>query len=167
MTVYELLFTTLEARGVRYVVAGGVAAVLHGHVRLTADIDLVVDLAPDESRRAIEALTALGLKPWAPLDPLGFCDPTVRAGWVQERGMLVFTLVHPKHPLRIVDLFVESPIDFESLWSRAVIVPLGGTKARIASIADLIEMKRRSGRPGDLDDVAHLEAIQRRGQRHD
>jgi hypothetical protein len=38
---------------VRFVVVGGVAVVLHGHLRATKDLDLILDLAPDEVRKAI------------------------------------------------------------------------------------------------------------------
>ena len=41
MALFEPLFAALNAGEVRYVVVGGVATVLHGHARLTADVDLV------------------------------------------------------------------------------------------------------------------------------
>jgi hypothetical protein len=44
-TDFHDLFATLEARKLRYVVVGGLALVLRGVDRLTADIDLAVDLA--------------------------------------------------------------------------------------------------------------------------
>lgn len=39
--LYEDLFRRLEQEQVRYVVAGGVAMVLHGVVRFSADLDLI------------------------------------------------------------------------------------------------------------------------------
>src|SRR5437016_2058343 len=123
---------------VRYVVVGGVAVVLHGHPRLTADIDLVVDLDPDEARKAVDALGALGLKPRAPVDPRGFADPDVRRAWVEEKGMTVFTMQDPSDPRRTVDLFVEAPVGFGGLWERARVVDLNGMRVRIGSIDDLI-----------------------------
>lgn len=35
---------------------GGLATVLHGYPRLTVDIDLIVDLAPEEARKAVDVL---------------------------------------------------------------------------------------------------------------
>jgi hypothetical protein len=46
MSLFEPVFLALNNAEVRYVVVGGLATVLHGYARLTADIDLVVDLAP-------------------------------------------------------------------------------------------------------------------------
>ncbi|MDH4164518.1 MAG: hypothetical protein OEW15_17790 [Nitrospirota bacterium] len=41
---YENVFAMLQKAGVRYAVAGGVVLVLHGVVRFTADMDIIVDL---------------------------------------------------------------------------------------------------------------------------
>ncbi len=43
MLLYEPLFRALNASEARYVVVGGVATVLHGYARLTADIDLITE----------------------------------------------------------------------------------------------------------------------------
>ena len=80
--------------------------------------------------------------------------------------MLVFTMRDRTNPMRVVDLFVEAPIPFEELWRRSTIVPLEGTYARLASIDDLIQMKRAAGRPQDLTDIDRLQAIAARGGRH-
>ncbi len=55
-TVFEEVCGALNRARVRYVVVGGVAVVLHGYPRLTADLDLVVDLAPEQAAAAIDAL---------------------------------------------------------------------------------------------------------------
>jgi hypothetical protein len=73
--------------------------------------------------------------------------------------MVVFTMIDPVNPLRQVDLFVEPPMDFETLWKRAELIHLNRTDVRVASIPDLIEMKRKVGRPKDLTDIEALEAI--------
>ena len=46
MALFEPVFRALNDTGARYVVVGGLATVLHGYARFTADADLVVDLAP-------------------------------------------------------------------------------------------------------------------------
>ena len=51
MAIFEAIFAALDACGGRYVVVGGVATVLHGHARLTADVDIVVDLDPTSPLR--------------------------------------------------------------------------------------------------------------------
>jgi hypothetical protein len=158
----EPIFAALERRGVRYVVVGGLATVLHGYARLTADVDLIVDLTPSEAEKAIAALTDLGFRPRAPVDPAEFANPDVRASWVREKGMRVFSMYDPAQPMREVDLFVEHPIAFDELWARSEMLGLATTSVRVVSIADLIALKRLAGRSQDLEDIAALQAIERR-----
>lgn len=158
--LFEPIFEALNADGVRYVVVGGLATVLHGFARLTADIDLMVDLDPVETRKAIAALTRLGLTPRAPVDPMHFTDPDIREAWVRDKGMRVFSLWDPAQPMREVDLFVENPVDFEEVYARSELVPITRTAVRIASIADLVALKRLAGRRQDLEDIEALLQIE-------
>jgi hypothetical protein len=164
--MYEPILRALNERDVRCVVVGGVAVVLHGYARLTADLDLAVDLESDQARAAMEVLSSIGLTPTAPVDPIDFADPEIRALWVRDKGMKVFSMRDPGDPMRVVDVFVENPVAFEDLWARAVVMRLGETPVRVASIDDLVAMKRAVGRPQDMSDVEALEEIQRRGE-HD
>ena len=167
MSLFEPLFDALNAAGVRYVIVGGLATVLHGHARLTADVDLVIDLAPGAARRAIEVLTRFGLRARAPVDPMAFADAAVRQDWVDQKGMRVFSLYDPSNPMLEVDLFAEHPIDFEELWLRSETITLARISVRIASLGDLIRLKRLAARPQDLADIEALELIlRRRGDAH-
>ena len=160
MSVYLPVFSALAKANARYVIVGGLAVVMHGHSRLTADVDIVVDLDPDEARRAVQALVDLGLKPRAPVNPLDFAEPQIRRQWIEEKGLQVFSFWDPVHPLRAVDIFTEHPIPFDDLWKRAVDVDLGGVHVRIASKADLILLKEKSGRDVDLEDIRALRNLQ-------
>ncbi len=156
--IVSILKTLSEAR-VRYVVVGGVAVVLHGHLRLTADLDLVVALERENVLAAIDSLTEIGFRPRAPVDPRQFADPAVREQWVRDKGMVVFSLWSSSHPGTDIDLFVHEPFPFDALRERAQLASLHGVSIPIASIPDLIAMKRLSRRPEDLADIAALERI--------
>ncbi len=162
MAVIEPVFKALNDAGVRYVVVGGVAVVLHGHARLTVDVDLIVDLNRDQAAKAIDTLVGLGFRPRVPVDPREFADPSIRESWIRDRGMMVFSMIDPSNPMRVVDLFVSHPVPFDDLWSRSVSMDLAGTTVRVASIPDLITMKRLAGRPLDQDDIRQLEIIERK-----
>lgn len=157
---FEKVFAALNDADVRYVVVGGVAVVLHGYLRLTMDLDLMVDLDPEQAARAITALTDAGLRPRVPADPMGFADPETRRDWVENRNLVVFTLDDPDDPLHPVDVFVTHPIPFEDVWDRSALVDVGSTSVRIPSIDDLIALKRGTGRSKDEIDIDNLERIQ-------
>jgi len=164
--VFEPIFEILNTAGVRYVVVGGLATVLYGHARLTADVDLAVDLAPEEAAKTIRALVDKGFRPQVPVPPEEFAKRTVREGWLREKNMRAFSLVDSANPMRVVDLLLKPDVPFEQLLTRSEEVLVNKTKVRIASIDDLITLKRRAGRPQDLSDIEQLEAIRRRrGQR--
>lgn len=161
MSVFEPIFQILNAAEVRYVVVGGLATVLHGYARLTADVDLAVDLAPEEATKMIQALVAKGFRPQVPVLPEEFANPAVREVWLREKHMKAFSLVDPTNPMRVVDLLLKPEVPFEELLARSQEVRLNRTKIRIASIDDLIALKRHAGRPQDLADIEQLETIRR------
>jgi hypothetical protein len=167
VSLFEPIFEALNRDIVRYVVVGGMAVVLHGYARLTADLDLAVDLSPPEAGRAVDALVRLGFRPSAPVEPAGFADPSVRSRWINEKNMQVFSMRDPGNPMRQVDLFTRNPIEFEGLWERSELLELAEVTVRVASIPDLIQLKRFAGRPQDMTDIEALEAILERREADD
>jgi hypothetical protein len=156
----ETITQTLNQAGVRFLVAGGMAVVAHGLVRFTADLDLILDPEPEALERAIQALSALGYGPRAPVPFAAFADADQRRRWAAEKGLTVFSLFSAAHKDTEVDLFLECPLDFEAAYSRALRAELsGGPTLTFVSLADLIELKRRAGRPRDLDDIAGLDSL--------
>lgn len=156
---FEPVLKALNDAGVRYLVVGGVAVVLHGHLRTTADLDLVVGLQSENVGRALEALERSGFRPRPPVPLRSFADPRVRRSWIEDKNMRVFSLWHEELPGFEVDLFVEEPLDFEAAWERRVEVPLDSTAAPVVCLEDLLAIKRAAGRAHDLDDVAVLEML--------
>jgi DNA-binding LacI/PurR family transcriptional regulator len=156
----EAIVRSLNQAQVRYLIVGGLAVVAHGYVRFTADIDLVLD--PDEAamRRAVAALSDLGYRPRAPVPFAEFADAARRASWASEKGLTVFSAYSPEHAATEVDLFVETPFDFERAYAGARTLEVApGLTATFVGVADLIEMKRRAGRPQDLQDVENLRSL--------
>jgi len=129
---------------------------------MTADVDLAVDLAPEEATKMIRTLVAGGFRPQVPVLPEEFADPVVREVWLREKHMRAFSLVDPANPMRVVDLLLKPEVPFGDLLARSQEVLLNRTKVRIASIDDLIALKLQAGRPQDLADIEQLETIRRR-----
>lgn len=140
--VYCDVFDRLERDGVRYAVVSGVAVVLHGHVRPIADLDIVIDPAPEQASRALRALVHGGFVPSIPL-PLSMLS--------------VLRLFDPAR--REVNVFPRYHIPFGDLWDASERVRVGASVARVVSLAHLLHAKRVNGRPHDLLDIAALLAL--------
>ena len=100
------IIEVLNQAKVRYVVAGGLAVIAHGYMRVTMDVDLVVDLKRDNLLKALDALGRIGYKPRLPVTVEQFADEKMRDNWITEKEMLVFPLWNPNEPLGlIIDIF--------------------------------------------------------------
>lgn len=159
MVAYKEIFSELERRGIRYLVAGGFAVNFHQVQRATVDLDLIVKLERANVLAFVDLLTGLGFRPRVPVDPKDFADEDKRAEWVREKGMMVFSFVHGQSPLEVIDVFSEEPWPFDELESRQFHVRAFGTTIPVVGKADLIAMKERAGRDKDLFDIAQLRKV--------
>ena len=150
------LFAILSAARVRFVLVGDLALVLHGLDRLTADVDLVIDLSTESARTTVSSLTAAGYRPMAPVDPLALADPVQRQEWQSLRNMQVFSLWDSSNARPTVDIMLAPGVPFEDLCASASVMMLGGHAVRVASIEHLIHMKSAAGRAQDLADIERL-----------
>ena len=135
----------LNAHRVRYIVAGGVAANLHGSVRATKDVDLLVppDLANME--RLLEALSQLPWRVAAELD----------AAELVRKPM---TIVGDDP--RVDVLTVAWTVTFAQAWPNRKVRTIHGVRVPYLSLADLTASKQ-TGRPSDEADLAVLEGLKR------
>ncbi|MBK8574559.1 MAG: nucleotidyl transferase AbiEii/AbiGii toxin family protein [Elusimicrobia bacterium] len=159
MTPFIPVVQAFEREGVRYVVVGGLAAIAHGVNRYTADIDFVIQLDQANAERAVRVLTSMGLKPRAPVDPMQFANTETRQTWIRDKNMMVFSFFDPGDAFLTIDLFVDYPVEFEGLFERSVVKKLGNLPVRVCSREDLVAMKRKAGRPKDLEDVRLLDRM--------
>ena len=160
----EKVLLALNRAGVRYLVVGGVAVVLHGHLRATHDLDLVIQLERTNVTRALAELEMLGLQPNVPVALRDFVEPEKREQWAEDKNMMAFPLWNPRNPTQKLDLFIREPIDFDAAYGRASRLKLGSIEVPVLSLPDLIAMKRNAGRPQDLADVHALEGIYTRSE---
>ncbi len=138
----------LERHRVRYMIVGGEAVIFYGHIRFTGDIDVFFDRSPANAHRLFSALQDF----WKQ-DVPGIDDPSR----LQDTGT-VFQFGLP--PNRIDLLNDIDGIDFEEAWRGRTEIRIehesGSISVAYIGLDDLIENKRASGRPKDLDDLPYL-----------
>ncbi len=156
----QSIVQSLNQANVRYLIAGGLAVVAHGYMRLTMDVDLILDLEKSNAEKALQALARLGYRPRAPVPLDQFADSEIREKWINDKGMTVFSLHSPQHEMTQIDLFVRSPINFETAWKTAYEAEIAqGVHAKFLNVRDLITTKQLAGRPQDVADIAELRRL--------
>lgn len=158
----EQIIQSLNKAGVEYLIAGGLAVTAHGYLRFTADLDLIIHLDKDNILKAMKAFKDLGYKPRAPVPIEAFADEKMRLNWITEKNLKVFSLWSSVHTATEIDVFVQEPLDFQKAYQRKSNFTLSPkTKAPVLSLEDLISLKKQAGRKKDLDDIEHLQMIQK------
>ena len=152
------ILCTLSDHHVDFVVAGGVAMVLHGVERTTLDLDVAVSLEPENLRRFLEAIACLRLVPRAPVPAEIILDQARIADLIREKNALVFTFWSPEEPYRQIDLFLTRENSFDDLVADAYMLEVRARVIRVASRRKLIEMKSRV-RPVREKDISDIRAL--------
>jgi hypothetical protein len=147
------VFRTLDQHGVRFVVIGGVGARLFGSPTITRDTDICYERGPENLGRLSDALTELGARLRGVDDDVPFIldARTLAAG---DR----FTFTSRAGDVDVLGT-PAGVAGFDELDRQAVVFDLGEVAVRVASIDDLIKMKRAAGRPKDLIEVEVLGAV--------
>ena len=142
---FKELLEEFARSGVEAVLVGGYAVAFHGRPRTTKDIDLVLGAAPENLRRAAEALDRFG------------APPVVVEGVRDMKPTEVVFFGQP--PLRIDFLRTIDGVTLHDLFANAVSTTLDNVEVRVISLGDLIANKLAAGRPQDLIDAAYLQRV--------
>lgn len=143
----------LKDNNVKFAVAGGFAVALHGAVRGTVDLDIVVLIDSDNFKNAEKSLKELHLTSRIPVsadDVFKF-----RKEYIEKRNLIAWSFVNYKNPSQVVDIIITH--DLKKMKSKTI--SIHGLKVPVLSKESLIKMKKEAGRPQDLEDIKALEAI--------
>ena len=134
---------------------GGGAVLLHGHARVTADLDILVEASEENAQRLLAAPAGWGEGAGAELTVEELATPQVGAlRGVEEHSLDVFTAILAREEQRQL-IYEDVAVDalFRTLSN--------GVKVIYASAARLREMKAETGRPKDERDCVILAEIER------
>ncbi len=140
---FKEFIESLNASHVRYLVVGGYAVAFHGHPRYTRDIDIWIEMNPENAANVVKALEhfgfgSLGLKEADFLAP----DQIIQLGYPPNRIDLLTTL---------------SGVDFQTCHASRVQVEVDGASVTFIDLENLKKNKKASGRHQDLADLENLE----------
>lgn len=151
--MFEIILEALTARGIRFVVIGGVAATVHGSARFTNDIDLCYDTAPDNVERLIELLSEWraylrGVEPGLPF--------ILDARTFRTTPMMTLTTT-----MGAIDLLDDVPGvgNYAKALASSEIARVGTTEFRALTLEALIASKKAVRRKRDVEHLIELEAL--------
>ncbi|MGY2894208.1 hypothetical protein [Deinococcus sp. UYEF24] len=128
----------------KVIVAGAFALAAHGHPRYTKDLDIWIELAPENAERIVAALRDFGMESLG-LTPADFLSESmvVQLGYEPNRIDLLTTL---------------DGVTFSEAYPRRVLLQLADYTAPVLDLETLKVNKRASGRLRDLADLEELES---------
>jgi predicted nucleotidyltransferase len=143
--VPERILAVLREHGVRFVLVGGYAAVIHGSPYVTFDVDVVPERTDENMERLSRALDAMHARVWTASEPDGVpFGHDVRSLGESNIWNLVTDLG------RLDVTFVPSGTQgYADLARDAVHLTILGVDVDVASLADVIRSKEAAGRDKD------------------
>jgi len=143
----------LEKYRIKYALVGGYAVALHGAIRGTVDIDIVIALTKASLEGAETALAGIGLQSRLPVTAADVYR--FRTEYIENRNLAAWSFINPDNPIEIVDILITEDVnDLKSVTRQAF-----GMNIRVVAIPDLIALKKKSSRPQDIEDIRVLEQL--------
>jgi predicted nucleotidyltransferase len=139
---FKEFLKSFNSNGVEYLLIGGYAVGIHGHIRATNDLDVWVKISPENAARIDRALREFG-----------FSTGELTPGLFLERNNVVRMGVPP---IRIEILTSISGVEFESCYAEKEMVRIEETEVPVISLTRLRQNKAASGRAKDLADLENL-----------
>jgi hypothetical protein len=123
-------------------VVGGYAVALHGHPRYTKDIDIWIELTPENADRVVQALEQFGFGSLG-LKPADFLEPS--------------QVIQLGYPPRRIDLLTSlKGVDFNDCYQDRTTIVIEGMNIDFINLANLKKNKQATGRHQDLADLENL-----------
>jgi len=154
--MFERIFKGLSDEGVKYLVVGGVAVNLHGYLRGTGDLDILIFLDEKNLEKMTNAMRKLGYVERLPIKIQELQNEQYARKMMEERNLLAFSYMPEGNSPLIVDVIIDGSLRFNELFGRSVVKKLDGISVPIISVDDLIVFKKKAGRPKDIEDVKWL-----------
>ena len=141
----QAVFLSLHRHNVRYLVIGGIAAVVHGVPRATFDLDILIDTTLENAELLLVALR----------------DAELGTAFQIEADELLSNEITIFQDRVRIDVQTRTPgLNFADAWKNKEIIHYRDHVFYVVSREDLVKAKRASGRNVDLEDISLLELNQ-------
>lgn len=152
MLIYKVV-EAFEKEKVEYAIVGGFAVALHGALRGTIDLDIILTISEKNFLAAERALLKVGFQSRLPVKATEVFR--FRKEYIENRNLIAWNFYNPNDPIELVDLIITH--DLSKL--KTVTILTQRHRLKVLAIKDLIRMKQQSGRPQDIEDIKALEKL--------
>jgi len=140
---FKEFIQSLNDNQVHYLVVGGYAVALHGYPRYTKDIDIWIELAPDNARKMVRAIEQFGF------ESLGLEDGDF---------LVADQIIQLGYPPNRIDILCSLPgVEFAACYDKRMQIEIEGVWVNFIDLENLRKNKQASGRLQDLADLENLE----------
>jgi predicted nucleotidyltransferase len=149
MDIKQLLLSLLDHK-VKFIIIGAWALPAYGVTRMTGDVDIFIKPTPQNAKRTMKALQAIGYDVVRDVPPETFLKKKVLL-----RQYILQADIHP---------FVAG-IDFDTAWRNRVKTEISGVDVYVPSLGDIMKMKKAAGRDKDKQDLKSLKEFQKQTEK--
>ncbi len=160
MYYFEIL-EGLYKSNVRYLIVGGLSVNLYGVPRVTQDIDIVIAMDRENVLKITSLLKELGYVPRLPVSPDDLANPDKVKDWIENKNLKAFSFYHKNENYKVIDIVLVHPLDFEKSFKNRTVKRAKDIDIYLASIDDVVKMKKFSGRTQDLSDIEMLNKVRK------
>ena len=140
---FKEFIQSLNDNDVRYLVIGGYAVALHGYPRYTKDIDIWIQMTPENAEKMVTALEAFGF---------------ASLGLKADDFLVPDQIIQLGYPPSRIDLITTPPgVDFGTCYQSRIQAVIDEVTVSFIDLENLKKSKRASGRLQDLADLENLQ----------
>jgi len=139
---FKEFIQSLNDNHVRYLVIGGYAVAMHGHPRYTKNIDVWIEVSPQNAANMVKAL-----------EQFGFASLGLQAA----DFLVIDQIIQLGYPPNRIDLLTTPPgVNFESCYASRIETVIDEIIVNFIDLDNLKKSKKAAGRLQDLADLENL-----------
>jgi predicted nucleotidyltransferase len=156
MNLYKKIFKEINNAGIKYMIVGGVAVNLYGYSRFTSDIDIIVLTEEQNLQKLDNLMQKLNFQARQPVSIQVLNDKENIKNLIKEKNFIAYTYLSKNNTPIDIDVLTNESLNFSEFEKRLTIINIWDLDLPVIGIDDLIDLKRKTNRQKDLEDLEAL-----------
>lgn len=136
-----------------FAIVGGYAVAIHGIARGTFDVDIITEISEENFVKIERSLATIGMKSLLPMTASDLFKNLET--FKKEKNLVAWNFIHPNKFRETLDIVITEDIrSYQTFEAETDFGPLS-----VISLDGLIQMKSKTGRVQDIEDVQALKKL--------